>query len=95
MLALTLGVTLLIAIGVGRVAARHLGVSAPVVLVGLRSLSSLVPARVGSASSIGRHVGVEEQACGYTTRSVVRDPDAANRPLADEPDRVSQDLVRW
>ena len=47
MLALTLVVALLIAIGVGSVAARRLGVPAPVVLVGLGSLLSLVPALAG------------------------------------------------
>lgn len=47
MLALTLVVALLIAIGVGSVAARRLGVPAPVVLVGLGSLLSLLPALAG------------------------------------------------
>lgn len=45
--ALTLVVALLIAIGVGSVAARRIGVPAPVVLVGLGSLLSLVPALAG------------------------------------------------
>ena len=45
--ALTLVVALMIAIGVGSVAAKRLGLPAPVVLVGLGSLLSLVPALAG------------------------------------------------